>query len=157
MLAPGPFSQFLTHLMLKWAQGTVFLRVLQAILIFNVCRMGKKKLSLFKRSRILWSFPPPHRLQSPIFIEGCFSFFFGSAMKLVRVLFPHQGLNPVLAVKAPSPNHWTTREFPRSALKSLFIGCVFHNQHRGTEAQSEPWPWRKRSGLMPQFSTEPCV
>ena len=30
-------------------------------------------------------------------------FFFGSAMKLVRILFPHQGLNPALAAKAPSP------------------------------------------------------
>ena len=90
-------------------------------------------LSLGKKS------PGIHPSPVPIFLEKCFCFFFffGSAMKLFRVLFPHQGLNPVLAAKALSPNHWTIREFPRSALKSLFIGCVFHNQHRGTEAQSE--------------------
>ena len=121
-----------------------FLSVLLASSVTFVSPLGKKS-------------PGIHHPQFLSLLRDALVFFFGSAMKLVRVLFPHQGLNPVLAVKAPSPNHWTTREFPRSALKSLFIGCVFHNQHRGTEAQSEPWPWSKRSGLMPQFSTEPCV
>ena len=37
-------------------------------------------------------------------------FYFGLAAWFVRSWFPDQGLKS--AVKAPSPNHWTSREFP---------------------------------------------
>ena len=39
-----------------------------------------------------------------------FFFFFGHALWLVGFYFSDQGLS--LAVKAWSPNHWPTREFP---------------------------------------------
>lgn len=42
-----------------------------------------------------------------------FFFFFDRAVGLVGSKFPDQGLNPGLAMKALSPNHWTARAFPK--------------------------------------------
>ena len=40
-------------------------------------------------------------------------FYFGCTVWLLEAQFPDQGLNPsLLAMKAPRPNHWTTRESP---------------------------------------------
>ena len=44
------------------------------------------------------------------FVFWSFFFFFGHALWLVGFYFSDQGLS--LAVKAWSPNHWPTREFP---------------------------------------------
>ena len=55
-----------------------------------------------------------------------FSFF---AIWLVRSWFPDQGLNPCMspAVEAPSPNHWTTREFSAPLLELIdhTLTCIF--------------------------------
>ena len=42
-------------------------------------------------------------LFTPVF---CFVFW------LYSILVPQPGIEPGLVVKAPSPNHWTTRKFP---------------------------------------------
>ena len=49
-------------------------------------------------------------------------FFFGRAAWLAGSQFPDQGLNTALAVKEPSPNHWTAKEF-LSERMSLMIYC----------------------------------
>ena len=51
--------------------------------------------------------PPSPLLSKPFF----FFPFFGHSAWLVGSYFPKQGSNPALSVKAPSPNHWTAREF----------------------------------------------
>ena len=49
-------------------------------------------------------------------------FFFWPCHEACRVLVPQPGTEPVfLALKAPSPNHWTVREFPMNTLKNKFI------------------------------------
>ena len=41
-----------------------------------------------------------------------------------RILVPQLGIEPgPLTVKAPSPKHWTMREFPS------FISCVYHSSY----------------------------
>ena len=61
----------------------------------------------------------PH-IENPLFLEGVFfggvCGFFGHITQLAGSKFPNQGLNWAPAVKAPSPNHWTNREFPRRGL-----------------------------------------
>lgn len=71
-------------------------------------------------------------------------FFFWLCHEACQDFISPPGIEPSPGSK--STKSWTTREFPRSALKSLFIGCVFHNQHRRIEAQSETQPWSKHSG-----------
>ena len=71
------------------------------------------------------------------------------AMWLSISSFPEQWLNPVLAVKAPNPNHWTTREFPPSGiLVPVFWRtnlCIYVYMHACLVAQSHVWffvtPW----------------
>ena len=53
--------------------------------------------------------------QPVLVVTGFFFFFFGRAHEACRILVPQPGIEPgprPTAVKAPSPNHWTTREFP---------------------------------------------
>ena len=59
-------------------------------------------------------------------------FFFGLCCAACGILIPRPGIKPVPpAVKARSPNHWTTREFPE-----LQIKC-----HAGT------WNWIFRNSV----------
>ena len=51
----------------------------------------------------------------------CFSFSLGHAVWLRGSQFPDQQLNPGHAMKAPSPNHWTPREF--SILAIFYALC----------------------------------
>ena len=53
------------------------------------------------------------------------SCFFGFVFWLCSILVPQPGIKPDLAVKAPSLNHWTTREFP-------FHSCFKNNDVLGT-------------------------
>ena len=57
--------------------------------------------------------------------------FFGCAPWLAGSWFPDQALNSGLssAVKAQSPNHWTTREFPSLFVSGFFV-CVFKKTYR---------------------------
>ena len=53
-----------------------------------------------------------------------FSFFFLVCCMACRIFVPQPGIKPwSLAVKAPSPNHWTARKFPECAFY-LFV-CLF--------------------------------
>ena len=52
----------------------------------------------------------------------CVLFFFLLHWVAFRILVPWPGIEPRLsAVKALSPNHWTTKEFPLGLLRSLVI------------------------------------
>ena len=52
----------------------------------------------------------PHNLNISIYI-----FFFWPCHRGCRILVPQPGIEPgPLAVRAPSPNYWTAREFPVS-------------------------------------------
>ena len=58
--------------------------------------------------------------ESPKFVSGVFFWatimnfiiIFSHTVQIVASYFPHQGLNPGHHLKAWSPNHWTSREFP---------------------------------------------
>ena len=50
--------------------------------------------------------------QSKTSLIHFYLFIYGQTTWLVGSYFPDQGLNPGPAVKVPSPNHWTAREFP---------------------------------------------
>ena len=55
-------------------------------------------------------------------------FFFLPHLAAHRVLAPQPGIEPQApAVKAPSPNHWTIREFPEiySSLNPLYYSLSF--------------------------------
>ena len=54
-------------------------------------------------------------MESAIKKWGSWVFFFWLYYTVCRILVPDQRLNigPSL-IRAPSPNHWTTREFPES-------------------------------------------
>ena len=52
-----------------------------------------------------------------IFLNFIYFFFFWPLCTACGILIPQAGIEPgPLAVKAPSPNHWTTREFPNGVL-----------------------------------------
>ena len=74
---------------------------------------GKKLLGYYLI--YLWRFSPGLRTAN-IFTSfpQSFFFFFLSTLQLVISYFPDRGLNLAPAVKAPSPDHWSTREFPLS-------------------------------------------
>ena len=56
-----------------------------------------------------------------------FFFFFGHGVQLLHLgsQFPDQGLNLGHRVKAPSPNHYTTRELPSMLLNVSFFLSLF--------------------------------
>ena len=63
-----------------------------------------------------------------------FFFSFRSHHEVCRILVPRPGIEPwPLAVKAPSPNHWTAREFPIikyfKVLVHNYIDLINFSQH----------------------------
>ena len=54
-------------------------------------------------------------------------YFFFLCQVACRILDPNQGLNLGPAVRVPSPNHWTAREFPifyLIVIILLFVDCA---------------------------------
>ena len=58
----------------------------------------------------------------PLLLKTCSKHFFGAGGMLRGLWDP--GIEPgPLAMKVPSPNHWTTREFPIGTF-FFFFGCI---------------------------------
>ena len=65
--------------------------------------------------------PWNHILRTADRQKGFFFFFFWPHRMACGILVPQPGIEPgTMAVKMLSPNHWTTRKFPRKALKWMF-------------------------------------
>ena len=64
--------------------------------------------------------------------------FFGHAMQLVGIFVPRSGMEPwPKAVKAPSPNPWIAREFPRQLLSKFQSRISQSGDHTSSRAQEK--------------------
>ena len=73
-------------------------------------------VNLYMKSRKVFFFFMPHD-RSLILHSTRFLFsFFGHALQFWGISVPQSGTEPrPTTVKAPSPNHWTPREFPATS------------------------------------------
>ena len=99
------------------------LRTITSLVCLDCCLNDLSCYSVL--NSILTDFPnsPGKEVTLPIYL-----FIFGCSVQFVGILVPWPGMQPMPpAVEVWSPNHWTTREFPRSKFKHIEIRCKKSN------------------------------